>query len=317
MFFYNIIIELFTTQILFLLLLEAVFLLLAVFIFKIKISSKIVLQTIIVAIILSLLSIVVVRGDYGGMAYHERFGWPFQYHGVSRNIELGTDIAIPYQVSFDSFKFVINTLFWSIFPFIFLIFFTEKVGTQKKLYFLTSFLLVFVFLPLFFSYTNNIGEQNRRNEGSLRDISSYDPNIQVSDKSNICISVFSGMPDPCVNLSEQQTIELVGKIKSLLNAESSAYIPDIGLGYRGITGNLANNLDLSIDKSFVMFQVFNGLVEYNPDQKAMISSMSYTNEPNPNLIYKVDKNRELEKWLASLIAVDSETQKLVDELFQK
>ena len=123
------------------------------------------------------------------------------------------------------------------------------------------------------------------------------------------------MPDPCVDLSEQQTVELVEKIKLLPNAKSDAYIRDTGLGYRVITGNLANNLDLSIDKSFVMFQVFEELVAYNPNIKAGISSMSYTDEPNPNLIYRVDKSRELEKWLASLIPTDSETQKLVDDLF--
>ncbi len=316
MFFYNVITELVASQILFLALLEIISLLIAIFVFKIRISSKIILYSAIIAFILSLLSVVVVRGNYGGMAYHERFGWPFQYHNVSRDME-GSKVAIPYQTNFDSLRFFTNTVFWWFISLISLVVSVNKKKNMKASYFLAIALLVFISITLLFSYKNHLGE---------KELNTGEPSVKTngaaeyqnsSNETNICISIFSGMPDPCVDLTEEQTVALVEKIESLPKADNSAYIPDIGLGYRGITGNLANNLDLSTDKSFIEFHVFDGLVAYNPNQKAIISSMSYTDKHNPNLVYKVDENRELEKWLISLIAVDAKTQKLVEELLQE
>ena len=186
--------------------------------------------------------------------------------------------------------------------------------------FLVLSLLILVLAILLFSQINHVREKAMNTSDTSESLVKTAPSDEYqvgSDKTNICISIFSGRPDPCIDLSDQQSKELVRKIMSLPDAGSDVYIQDVGLGYRGIHGVFSEKSLLSTDKSSVSFQVIEGLVAYNPTAKAYYDSMNYLNEPNPNLIYKVDKNRELEKWLISLIDVDPQTQKLVEELLQE
>ena len=136
-------------------------------------------------------------------------------------------------------------------------------------------------------------------------------NEVLSENANICIGIFSGIPENCADLSLAQTKQLIEKIKTLPDAGEGAFQKDLGLEYRGIVGSLSSGSELSTDNSPTSFRVFEGLVSYNPDIKASISSMGYFDEPNPNLIYKIDEGRKLEKWLVGLFDLDNELKKVV------
>jgi hypothetical protein len=155
MIFYNLITELVSTQFLTIALFEVIVVIIALFVFKRKITAKILFFTIIIAFILSLLSIIIVRGNYGGMAYHERFGWPFQFNSVSRNIEIGTNVSIPYSFHFDFLKFIANTFFWGFIPLVILLEFFNKEKNKKYKIFAMSSLVLFILLTTFFSYSNS------------------------------------------------------------------------------------------------------------------------------------------------------------------
>lgn len=160
MFLYNQITEITATQFLTIALFEILAIIVSVFVFKKKLTLKILLYSAIIAATLSLLSIVIVRGNFGGTAYYEKFGWPLQYHIVSRNIEIGTNIAVPHSFHFDLFRFIANAFFWWFTPLIALnVIFN---GTNKKLYklFLTSAILFFILLTVYFSYSNFKKEKN-------------------------------------------------------------------------------------------------------------------------------------------------------------
>lgn len=158
MIFYNLITELISTQFLMVALFEVIVVIIALFVFKRKITAKIIFSTVTIAVILSLLSIIIVRGNYGGMAYHERFGWPFQYHTVSRNIEIGTNIAVPYSSRFDFLKLIANMVFWGFVPLVALLEFFSKEKNKKYNVFAMSSLVLFILLTSFFSYSNSITE---------------------------------------------------------------------------------------------------------------------------------------------------------------
>ena len=102
---YNHIAEITADQFVIIAVYEIITISIATFVFKKRLSLKIYLFTILVALVLSLISLIIARGSYGGTAYHERFGWPVQYYYVSRNIEIGTNIAIPYAFNFIFSKF--------------------------------------------------------------------------------------------------------------------------------------------------------------------------------------------------------------------
>lgn len=155
MIFYNQITELIFTQFLIIALFEVIAVTIAFFVFKRKITAKIIFSAVIIAVLLSLLSIIIVRGNYGGMAYHERFGWPFQFHSVSRNIEIGTNVPIPYSFHFDFLKFITNIVFWGFVPLVVLLEFFSKEKNKKYKIFVTSSLVLFILLTTFFSYSNS------------------------------------------------------------------------------------------------------------------------------------------------------------------
>jgi len=149
---YNKITELRYDQFLILLVLEIVFILVTLLLFKKKLTLKLILCSSLLAIVFSLLSTMIVNGFYGGMAYHERFGWPFQFQGISRSIE---DTLIPYGVGFDIWKFFANTIYWGLFPFLILFQMFFKKKSKKYQIFLICSLSFYFFLTLFFSYINN------------------------------------------------------------------------------------------------------------------------------------------------------------------
>lgn len=151
MFIYNKISELRFDQFLVLFLIEIAFILTTLFIFKKKLTFKLVFSSLILAIVLSLLSMMIVQGFYGGMAYHERFGWPFQYEGISRGIE---GDSTPWGINLDIWKFLSNTIYWGLFPFLLLSqIFSKKKGRKYQIFLLCS-LSFYILMTLLFSYLN-------------------------------------------------------------------------------------------------------------------------------------------------------------------
>lgn len=148
---YNKITELRYDQFLVLFLIEIALILINLLVFKKKLSFKLIFSTSIVAIGLSLLSMMIVHGFYGGMAYHERFGWPFPYEGISRGIE---GDSTPWGINLDIWKFLANTTYWGLFPFLLLSqYFSKKKGRKYQIFLLCS-LSFYILLPLLFSYLN-------------------------------------------------------------------------------------------------------------------------------------------------------------------
>lgn len=162
MLFYNQLTELIAEQFIMLALFEATVMGILVFIFKRKPTVRIVLYSAIAGMILSLLSSLIVQGDYGGMGYHERFGWPFPYHTVSRSIEFGTQELVPYSRGFDVFKFIANIVFWAFIPFVLV---TEQFNKKNNAWiFSIGSLAIFVMATGYFSYDNFSFERNQRIE---------------------------------------------------------------------------------------------------------------------------------------------------------
>lgn len=166
---YNLITELISVQFVLIALFEIIAVVVSAFVFKIRPTKQILLVSIIFGIVLSLLSIIVVRGSYGGMAYHERFGWPFQYHFVSRDIEIGTNVAIPYAFRFDLLKFIANTIFWSFIPIITMLSYKQKRKSYKI--FVAGAVLFFIFLTIGCWYSNVIHETREiESEGAVIEV---------------------------------------------------------------------------------------------------------------------------------------------------
>ncbi len=159
MIFYNQLTELISTQFLVIALFEIVAVIIGIFVFKRKLTLQILLFLIGIAVILSLLSVIVARGNYGGLVYHERFGWPFQYYLVSRNIEIGINTLVPYSFHFDPLKFIANTFFWGFIPLVILIEFFNKSRNKKYQIFAIASLLIFVLLTTGFIYFNSKTER--------------------------------------------------------------------------------------------------------------------------------------------------------------
>lgn len=148
---YNKITELTYNQFLILFLTEAVIILFTLLVLKKKLSFKLIIFSSIIAIVLSLLSIIIVNGFYGGMAYHERFGWPFQFQEMSRSID---DVSTPWGIRFDIWKFIANTIYWEIFPLLILFEILSKKRSKQFQLFVIGSLTLYALLTLFFSYIN-------------------------------------------------------------------------------------------------------------------------------------------------------------------
>lgn len=125
-----------------------------VFVFKKKLTGKILLSSIAIALMLSLISIIIARGDYSGTTYREKFGWPLQYYTVFRNIEIGTSIAVPYNFQFNLYRFAMNVIYWWFVPLIALIVNFSGAKDGKYKIFTAGSLLFFVLLTASFSYSN-------------------------------------------------------------------------------------------------------------------------------------------------------------------
>lgn len=173
---YNKITELRYDQFLTLFLIEIALILTTLFIFKKKLSFKLILSSSIVAILLSLLSMIIVQGFYGGMAYHERFGWPFQYEGISRGIE---GDSTPWGINLDIWKFLANTTYWGLFPFLLLSQYFSKKKERKYQIFLLCSLSFYILLTLLFSYLNT-SRLELLPEGT-KTVSSTEKNTGLSD----------------------------------------------------------------------------------------------------------------------------------------
>lgn len=154
---YNGLTELVAIQFIPLLLFEIAVILVLLFFFKIKPHLRTILFTMTAALVLTVLSLLTGLGFYGGMAYHEKFGWPFPFLIVSRNIEADALPAIPYQTIFDWAKFSANLAFW-IFPPLML---SSNTTAPANRSFRITALSVFVILTALFSFYNS-DKQNRQ-----------------------------------------------------------------------------------------------------------------------------------------------------------
>ena len=97
---------------------------------------------------------VIARGNYGGTAYHERFGWPIQYYLVSRNIEVGTNIAVPYSFNFIFLKFLANTFIWLYLPVNIYTIYLNKKRTRPFIVYMSFAVIIFIGLVVGFTLFN-------------------------------------------------------------------------------------------------------------------------------------------------------------------
>ncbi len=113
---------------------------------------------------------------------------------------------------------------------------------------------------------------------------------------NVCALLYSGRPDNiCWQLTDFEELELTTKIQLLEDTTWQKQI--IPLGYHGLNAALQQNMPLGEGGFPVSINVFDGILSYNKDGKAMIDSRSYIDKPNPHLAYKSDPGRSVEKWL--------------------
>lgn len=129
---------------------------------------------------------------------------------------------------------------------------------------------------------------------------------QFGRMAEICVFFDSGPPRPCINLSIDQTKELIKKIEALPIAGDGTLLGERNplMGYWGITGSLPFGSLPGTDKSPTYLRMSRGLLLYYSDNKVLDRSMQYLDKPNPNYIYKKDEYRKLEKWLIGLMKLD-------------
>ena len=151
---YNHIAEIIADQFLIIALYEIITIGIVTFVFKKRLTVRIYFLTILLAIILSIISMVIARGNYGGTAYHERFGWPVQYYLVSRNIEVGTNIAVPYSFNFIFSKFCANTFLWLYLPVNIYTIYLNKKRTRTFIIYMSFAVIIFIGLVAGFSLYN-------------------------------------------------------------------------------------------------------------------------------------------------------------------
>lgn len=149
---YNKVTELVYDQFLLLFLFEIVVLLFAILLFKKKLNFKTILFSSIIAIVISLLSMMIVNGFYGGMAYHERSGWPFPFQWTSRSID---DISTPWGLRFEPWKFLANTIYWGLLPLTILLEIYSKKRSKIYQLFIVATLAIYIILTILFSWYNN------------------------------------------------------------------------------------------------------------------------------------------------------------------
>jgi hypothetical protein len=109
MFIYNLLTTLPYTDALPLLLLEIVVSMFVYFIFRPKLTKKSIAIGLLISLVLSLISLIVVRGMFSGMTYWERFGWPvwfYQAYSDGKGLQA-------FESNFDLIQFVGNTLLYA------------------------------------------------------------------------------------------------------------------------------------------------------------------------------------------------------------
>jgi len=154
MFIYNLIAEITADQFIIIALYEIIAISIVSFVFKKRLTLRIYFFTILLALILSIISVIIARGNYGGTAYYERFGWPIQYYFVSRNIEIGTNIAVPYSFNFIFSKFFANTFLWLYLPVVIYTIYLNKKRTKAFILYASFALILFIGLVAGFSLFN-------------------------------------------------------------------------------------------------------------------------------------------------------------------
>ncbi len=122
--------------------------------FKKRLTLKIFFMTILLALILSLISTMIARGYYGGTFYHEKFGWPVQYYYVTRNIEAGTNVAMPCSFSFIFSKFIANTFFWLYLPVVIYSICLDMKRNRAFIIYVSIIIIIYAGLAMGFSLFN-------------------------------------------------------------------------------------------------------------------------------------------------------------------
>ncbi len=151
---YNILTEITIVQFAIIALYEIITISIVTFVFKKRLTLKIYLFVILLALILSTISVIITSGNYGGTAYHERSGWPLQYYFVSRNIGIGTNIAVPYAFNFVFSRFFANTFIWLYLPVVIYAIYLNKKRTRAFILFISIALILFFSLVAGFSKFN-------------------------------------------------------------------------------------------------------------------------------------------------------------------
>jgi hypothetical protein len=142
--------------------LEILYLILTLTFYKKQISLRLLFFSVLLAAVLALLSSLIGTGFYGGMMYHERFGWPFPFLTVSRNIEAGSLAGMPFASQVNWLKFFATIAFWGVFPLSFLL---NLKADKRYNRFTAIFLSIFLVLVLIFCL-NDAGNLQESKETS-------------------------------------------------------------------------------------------------------------------------------------------------------
>jgi hypothetical protein len=150
---YNVISELTVAQLLLPILFGMGTLAIGIYIWKPRAITRVITWSGIIAIVVSLLSLVIVQGGYSGTPFRERFGWPIQFYYVTRNLESGGS-PLPSDFQFIFSKFLLNSVFWFFIPSILWLSQSVKKPTAITRIYTLGNVLFFIFIPMYFSYSN-------------------------------------------------------------------------------------------------------------------------------------------------------------------
>lgn len=202
MFFYNLISEFDSFQVLISIIVLIIINILVFIILKPKINWKNVLFITLTGILISLFSAFIVNGGPSGSNYFERFGYPLEYFYVTRNTADSISIymvAEPSAFGLKLIKFIGNSIFWALVITIPTMFYLSNLSKNKKIIaialcpaFVTLSMLTVSYLNELRSLENYVSEaqsntNNRMNESesSTIDSSVYEYDSPIGEKARI------------------------------------------------------------------------------------------------------------------------------------
>lgn len=115
--------------------------------------ARLVLAALGVAVVVAVASSAIGTGRHSGMIYVERLGWPVPWFTVLRDIEIGTDVAVPFARELDPLKFAAATTFWAL---VALLTLAQRSGGRSRVI-AAAALAAMVVLTAGFSWLNGTG----------------------------------------------------------------------------------------------------------------------------------------------------------------